>query len=237
MRSCRKAILSILFLCFGLGTWAQNNLPGFDKHLFHFGIGMGYTKTKFDIDLNRNDELRETMRGINSYYAAGFHLYIIGDMRLTSFMNLRLIPGITLVERNMNYTWSPEALAADNRLDNMRNVESVFADIPLELKIRAWRWKNFRPYLVGGGKFSFDFASLKNNKNRDDESIVRLKTSEFSYTVGTGFDFYLQYFKLAIEMKMCFGLSDQKIGDETFYTTAINSMKSRTFLLTVTVEG
>jgi hypothetical protein len=233
-----KYILPLLLAFVTQVTVAQtNHLVNFDKHRFHYGIGLGVTDIKFDIDLNQDDEIRSHMRGIESYYAPGFHLYIIGDMRITSFMNLRLIPGITLVERNMHYNWNPTDLSADHRLDEQRNVETVFADVPLELKIRAWRWRNFRPYLVGGGKYSFDFASLKNNKNKDDQSIVRLKTSEFSYTVGAGFDFYLLYFKLAIELKMNFGITDQKIPDDTYYTTAINGMNTRAFLLTITVEG
>ena len=234
-----KHILPLLLVAAMQYAVAQTDmhLVNFDKRLLHYGIGLGVTEIKFDLPLAQDDGIRSTMRGVESYYAPGFHLYIIGDMRVTSFMNLRLIPGITLVERNMHYNWDPDALAADHRLDEQRNVETVFADVPLELKIRAWRWRNFRPYLVGGGKFSFDFASLKNNKNRDDQSIVRLKTSEFSYTVGAGFDFYMLYFKMAIELKMNFGITEQKLPDDTYYTTAINAMNTRAFLLTITVEG
>ena len=155
-----KHILPLLLVFAMQNAVAQTNmhLVNFDKRLLHYGIGLGVTDIKFDLPLAQDDGIRSTMRGVESYYAPGFHLYIIGDMRLTSFMNLRLIPGITLVERNLHYNWDPDALAADHRLDEQRNVETVFADVPLELKIRTWRWRNFRPYLVGGGQVFLRFC-------------------------------------------------------------------------------
>jgi hypothetical protein len=116
-------------------------------------------------------------------------------------------------------------------------VESVYGDLPLELKVRAVRWRNFRPYVIGGIRYGFDFASLKNNKNENDKSIIRLASSDFSYTTGVGFDFYFPYFKFAIELKMSFGLNELKIPDDTYYTQSIESIKSRTFTLSITVEG
>jgi hypothetical protein len=64
-----------------------------------------------------------------------------------------------------------------------------------------------------------------------------LASSDFSYTTGVGFDFYFPYFKFAIELKMSFGLNELKIPDDTYYTQSIESIKSRTFTLSITVEG
>ena len=94
-----------------------------------------------------------------------------------------------------------------------------------------------RPYLTAGISYGFDFASLRNNKNNDDQSIVRLNTSDFRYTAGVGFDFYLRYVKFAIELKMTFGLPNLKIPDDDYYSRAIEKMTSRTFMLGFTFEG
>lgn len=91
--------------------------------------------------------------------------------------------------------------------------------------------------MITGIRYGFDFASLKNNKNQTDESIIRLKPGDLSYTTGVGFDFYFPYFKFAIELKMGFGLTDLKVPDDTYYTQSFESIKSRTFTLSITVEG
>jgi hypothetical protein len=68
------------------------------------------------------------------------------------------------------------------------------------------RWRNARPYLVGGVMPAFDVG-----KKRSD--FLQLKSSDIYLTVGFGFDFYLPYFKLVPELKFCFGLSDVLVHD------------------------
>lgn len=213
------------------------NLSNFDKNRLHYGIAMGYMQSKFTVRYTDDDAIRENIQGVRSYYIPGFHLSIIGDLRINEFLNLRLIPGISFLDRNLSYALSDDYLATSHLLDKERMVESVYGDLPLELKVRAVRWRNFRPYVIGGIRYGFDFASLKNNKNENDKSIIRLASCDFGYTAGVGFDFYFPYFKFAIELKMSFGLNELKIPDETYYTRSFESIKSRIFTLSITVEG
>ena len=53
----------------------------------------------FDLEYSDEAALRQTLQGVTSYYAAGFHIAVIGDLRLNDWFNLRLVPGVTLVER------------------------------------------------------------------------------------------------------------------------------------------
>ena len=188
-------------------------LGSFDNRLLHWGIQVGYTQSKFDLRFSENDTLRQTIQGVTSYYSPGFHINVIGDLRLNDNLNLRLLPGITLISRDMAYSWS-EAYTSTH-----------------------WRYTNFRPYLTAGASWGFDFASLRKNKNNNDESIIRLNAIDLRYTAGVGFDFFLRYVKFAIELKMAFGLIDLKVMDDDYYTQSTNSLLSRTFMLSFTFEG
>jgi hypothetical protein len=198
---------------------------------------VGYTNSKFDLDFSEDDVLRQTLQGTTSYYAPGFHIAVIGDLRLNDWFNLRLLPGVTLITRDVTYSWEAAYLGEHPILEKGRNVESVYGDLPIELKFRAMRFENFRPYLTAGVSYGFDFASLRKNRNRTDQSIIRLQPHDFRYSMGLGFDFFLTYVKFAIEIKMAFGLVDLKVEDPDVYIRAFDNLSSRTFLLSFTFEG
>ena len=213
------------------------NLGKFDSRLLHYGIQVGYTQSKFDLDYSEEEALRQTLQGVTSYYAAGFHIAVIGDLRLNDWFNLRLLPGVTLVTRQVSYGWEQGYLATHPLAERWRNVESVYGDIPLEVKFRSMRWGNFRPYLTAGISYGFDFASLRENKNQTDQSIIRIQPHDFRYSMGMGFDVFLRYVKFAIELRMTFGLLDLKVEDPDIYIRSFNNLSSRTFMLSFTFEG
>lgn len=237
-----KKILSIslILLLSATALFAQErpgHLNTFDNRRFHWGIQVGYTQSKFDLHYTENDSIRQTILGTTSYYSPGFHINLVGDLRMGDYLNLRLLPGITLISRDMAYSWSEEYTSTHWKYDTHRTVESVYGEIPIELKIRAKRYADFRPYLTAGGSWGFDFASLRKNKNNSDESIIRLNATDLRYTMGVGFDFFLSYVKFAIELKMAFGIPDLRIIDDDLYTLSTTDLRSRTFMLSFTFEG
>lgn len=220
-----------------LGQTTPARLGNFDLRRLHYGIQVGYTQSKFDLHYSDDEGLRENILGTTSYYSPGFHINVIGDLRMTKHLNLRLLPGITLISRDLAFVWSEAYTSTHWKYDNHRTVESVYGEIPLEVKFRADRYTNFRPYLTAGGSWGFDFASLRKNKNNDDESIIRLAAMDLRYTTGVGFDFFLRYVKFAIEFKMSFGLLNLRVEDDDLYTLSTRDLKSRTFMLSFTFEG
>lgn len=230
-----------LILCFiGLAQWVgaqAYNLINFDQDKYHYGIQVGYTQSKFDIGYTEDPTIRQDLQGVTAYYNPGFHISIIGDMALNKYVSLRALPGVTLITRNMTYAWSPAYEIEHPIVDHKRTVESVYGDIPIEFKFKALRWHDFRPYITTGGSYGFDFASLRKNKNNNNESIIRLQANDLRYSAGVGFDFFLKYVKFAIELKMSFGVLDLKVPDDDLYSLAVDYMKSRTFTLSFTFEG
>ena len=220
-----------------LAQGQTGNLGQFDRRLLHYGIQVGYTQSKFDLHYSEDAELRRTLQGTTSYYAPGFHIAVIGDMRLGNWLNLRLLPGVTLVTREISFSWEQNYYASHRLLELSRNVESVHGDIPIELKLRSVRYGDFRPYLTAGASYGFDFASLRKNRNQTNQNIVRLQASDLRYTMGVGFDVFLTYVKFAIEMKMSFGLLDLKVEDPEIYIRSFDYLNTRTFMLSFTFEG
>ena len=213
------------------------NLSNFDRNLLHYGIQIGYSQSKFTIDYTEEADVREVMQGVTSYYNPGFHLAVIGDLKVTPYVNLRMAPGLTLINRSINYYWERGYSNAHKNLDMWRSVESVYGEIPVDLKFRSMRWHNYRPYLTTGISYGFDFASLRENKNQSDQSIIRLQPHDFRYSMGVGFDVFLRYVKFAIELRMTFGLVDLKVEDPDVYIRAFDNLSSRTFMLSFTFEG
>ena len=234
----RRLSLIILLVCLSLSAHSQiNNLSSFDGRLLHYGIQVGYTQSKFDLKFSENSALRDSMQGVTSYYNAGFHIAVIGDLRIWKYFNLRLLPGVTIINRELSYSWEQAFFNAHPHLDIRRNVESVYGEIPLEFRYRAMRWKNFRPYVTGGITYGFDFASLRKNKNNNDEAIVRLNPHEVHYTVGVGLDFFLKYVKFAIDLKAGFGIINLWVEDDDIYSRSADYLKSRTLMISFTFEG
>lgn len=231
-------MLAFIFFLLPFTSNAQiGNLGKFDSRLLHYGIQVGLTQSKFDLEYNIDPTLRETLQGTTSYNASGFHIAVIGDLRLGKWFNLRVLPGVTLITRDVTYTWEQGYAEGHHLLEHSRQVESVYGDFPIELKFRSVRWGNFRPYLTAGVSYGFDFASLRENKNKTDESIIRLSPNDFRYTMGVGFDVFLPYVKFAIELKMAFGLVDLKVDDPDIYIRAFDNLYTRTFMLSFTFEG
>ncbi len=236
----RVLLYLTVLLCVPTSLWGQTraaNLGSLDNKPFHWGIQVGYTQSKFDLRFSENDSLRQNIQGVTSYYSPGFHINVIGDLRIGDNLNLRVLPGITLISRDIAYSWSEAYTSTHWKYDTRRTVESVYGEIPVELKFRAKRYTNFRPYLITGGSWGFDIASLFKNKNNNDESIIRLNQIDLRYTAGVGFDFFLRYVKFAIEFKMAFGVLDLKVMDDDYYTQSTDNLHSRTFMLSFTFEG
>ena len=213
------------------------NLGKFDSRLLHWGIQVGFTNSKFDLEYSQDEELREVLQGSTSYFSPGFHIAVIGDLRLNNWFNLRILPGVTIITREVTFSWEKDYYQTHRLTELSRNVESVYGDLPIELKFRSMRYGNFRPYLTAGISYGFDFASLRKNRNRTDQSIIRLEPHDFRYSMGVGFDVFLVYVKFALELKMTFGLIDLKVDDTDIYTRSFDNLSSRTFMLSFTFEG
>ena len=66
---------------------------------------------------------------------------------------------------------------------------------------------------------------------------MKIKRHDFAYEVGGGFDFFLEYFKFGIELKLSTGLRDLNVYDHSFYNEPITNLRSKVWWESITFEG
>jgi hypothetical protein len=117
----------------------------------------------------------------------------------------------------------------------IKQIESTFLEFPLELKYKSARVKNYRMYVLGGFRYSIDMVSQEKVQNKD-RDFVRLSRIDYGYTIGVGFDLYMQLFKLSPEIKMYHGIPDLLVPDDRIFSTSLSSLRSKIWQLSLTFE-
>jgi|WetSurSiteA1Bulk_404760.scaffolds.fasta_scaffold58946_1 hypothetical protein len=249
-----KHVLLLLVFC-PLLLHAQKEkvklLPYDDDKWLHFGFSMGMNTMDFNI---RSSQMAVDS-GIYTEVSSlrpGFHVHALSNFRLNDFMDLRFTPGIAFGGvREINYVLTDPQSTIINQADNPVRVESNFLEFPFLLKYKALRLNNFRPFVIGGFNTRLDLAATKKTWGRSEKenNLVLVKPLDFYYEIGAGMDFYLEYFRFAIEFKYSVGIrnvlrtSMNKHGEvivpdpeDAVFTDAIDKLYSRMFMITLHFE-
>ena len=222
-------------------------MPKFYRNKMHFGFALAYNKTDFRIHTIKNSELPDTViggvtYGMKTIYTKsdpGFALGIISDFRLHQYIRLRFTPNISFASRSLEYKL--ENAKRDSTKEYKKSVESTFLIFPLELKLQSKRLDNFGAYVILGGGYSMDLVSKKKpvssgGANQLDEA-VQLKRDDFFYSGGAGVDFYLQYIKLVLELKVLQGTKNLKQPLNNIFTNSLEKINSKMVIFSITFEG
>lgn len=208
------------------------NNPNYDLKKYHFGFILALNQMNFVMKPYEDLKPLDTLYDIESLPNMGFNIGIVADLRLNNFMNLRFVPSLSFGERTINYSIKYNDIIIST---TEKKVESTYIEFPLELKIRSERMINTRAYLIGGIKYSIDMASQEKKKD-EEEYFIKLQRNDLQFELGVGFDFYLVYFKLGTELKMCYGLNDLLIRENNIYTNGIEKLNSKIFQFSLTFE-
>jgi len=211
------------------------NLPNFDLHRFHFGFALSYNTSDFQMKLDPQAPFRDSLLVLQHLKQPGFNLGIVASLNVNPYLSLRFVPSLSFQERILQY----EFRKADGSSEYFQKpVESTYLEFPLLLKYRSARINNFAVYLIGGGKFCLDMASQKDvNNSLDDEVVIKLARNDYAVEMGGGADMFLTYFKFGVELKAAFGIPNLLIDDGTRFSTPIESLRSKAWMLTFTFEG
>lgn len=212
----------------------RGNLPNYYQERLHFGFTLGINRTNFLIHYVPHFERFDTLKTIQSAPKFGFNLGIVSELMLHKYVTLRFVPNLSFAERSIEYYFE-----GYDTIVKTKTIESTFLNFPLDLKLRSKRVKNFGAYILAGGGYSLDLASKRKVENSTDpnEQIVKLKRDDFSYEVGVGTEFYLQYFKFGIEGKLSIGTTNLLINDNTIFSNSVQKLNSKVFLISLTFEG
>lgn len=208
----------------------------YDEKLFHFGFVLGGNTMNFGLKMKEEfGQAGDTIMGIRQKMNPGFTVGVLINMRLGRYFDLRTIPALSLGGRDLEYSMvgKKQALVTENK-----KIETIIVEIPLELKWKAKRINNTRPYVIGGFKYTLDMASLKKKEDGNiDDFEVKLKKHDYGVVVGAGWEFYLPYSnKIGLELKAFFGFNDLIVRENNIYTDKIDRLTSRIINISVTFE-
>ena len=209
------------------------NLPTFDDRKIHYGFYLGINQNDFKLNL-RNSNVFNADISVEPTY--GFNVGLIAELRLHKNLSLRLEPGLVSNSKNIIFN---HLNTSANPQDSIREIGSTYLHFPVVFKFSTDRYKNFRPYLLAGVSYDYNFSS--NEANQDDNSAgqFRMQTSNFMYEVGIGIDIYLNFFKFSPSIRGVFAINNElKYDDDpnSRWTAPINFMGTRGVFLNFAFE-
>ena len=231
----KQKALFIFFLSICITAFTQRrdrveNLPTFDNKKLHYGFYLGLNNNDFKLNL-RNSNIQNA--NITVEPSVGFNVGLIADVRLHKNLNLRFEPGLMTNSKNIyfNHLNTPR--------DSVREVSSTFLHVPLLLKFSTDRYKNIRPYVIGGLSFDYNFSSNQDNQDDNSAGQFRMQASNFMYEVGIGVDIYLYFFKFSPSIRGIFALNNEIKYDDDLnsqWTAPVNYMGTRGVFLHLAFE-
>lgn len=215
----------------GFGQNLPPNQPKYDYKPVHFGFLLGVNYYDFHIQTIADLSTVPGYYSVRSETAPGYTIGIIANLRLTDYLDLRFIPAFAATERTLIFDVIEPI--TDKRMEVTRDIQSSFIDFPLELKWKSQRINNYRLYVLGGAKYSYDVSS---NENVDDDRVFKIPHNDFSYEFGFGVDIYFEFFKFSPQIKGSWGFADLIVDDGTFYIQGIERLETRGIFLNFTFE-
>lgn len=211
------------------------NRPYTDNRIWHYGFLFGLHFQ--DQSIANNGFVYEGESGQEIWYAdvqkysPGFTVGVLGELRLNELMSLRLIPTLHFGDKEIVY----HDIISGNEAKQI--MKSTYISVPVDLKLAAPRFNNYRPYVMAGVSPMVDLTVKEQQE-------MLVKRFDCMIEVGLGMDFYFPFFKLIPELKFCFGLSDilQKdrsdLTDASLlkFTESMNSVHNRMIVLTLYFE-
>ena len=212
----------------------RKNLTAFDTKKYHFGFAISGNRSDFNLALTPDYSFSDSLHSIINQPQAGFDLGLVASWDATKNLHVRFIPGLSFQDRSLEYTFKEDG-GTDLKV---RRTESVYLNFPLLLKLRTDRVGNYAAYALVGAKFSRDMQSQEEtNQQLASDFILRLESGNSSIDLGAGVDIFLPFFKFSIEGKFELGNRNILIQDDSQYSAPLQSLKTRSFILSLCFEG
>jgi len=204
-----------------------------DFKFLRWGYFLGINNYDFNFDYN------EDLRDIYVETSPGFSVGLIGNMRINSFLDIRLEPGLFITTRELFYDESYFQGVDFKESDLSREVKSTYIHVPLLLKVSTKRINNFKPFIVGGFSTAINLSSNENNPDDNSKGQFRTKSSPLFYELGFGIDFYLYNFKFTPSIRGLFGMGDELVRDNdpnSPWTSNITKLQTRGVFINFTFQ-
>lgn len=209
------------------------NKPFIDERRLHYGFTFGvhdqgiHLQNNGYIDPTTGDQWIADCDKQNF----GFSVGVLGELRINRTLAVRAIPSLHFGSKHITY--HNQATGKQETQD----MKSTYIGVPINLKVTAPRFNNYRPYVVGGISFMHDLTAGKH-------TLLRTKPLNTFLELGLGCDFYLPFFKFIPELKFCFGLGnilqterkDLTDPSQLIYTNSVSRATSNMVILSLYFE-
>ncbi len=200
--------------------------PYIDLRPMHFGILVGMNLQDIELDnvgpqlitLDDGTTVEQTIVADADRWNAGFSVGVLADLRLSQHLNLRFSPTMHFGAKHLTFRNLSETDAEGRIMEMRQDMKNTYISLPIDLKVSAERWNNYRPYVMAG------INPLLNLTSKNQE-YIQLKRTDLMLEVGLGCDFYLPFFKLIPELKFCFSLQDALDHDHADELKDVNLRK------------
>ncbi|MEY2829042.1 MAG: hypothetical protein RIQ33_900 [Bacteroidota bacterium] len=224
----------IISHCINNDANAQFNQLDHDFKGHYFGITGAFNSSRFMYYYHADFITNDTILQISTKPGPGFNLGLMANKRLSKRIDIRTIPAMSFGEKNMIFKVHDFSTGKDSIAKF--NIQNIYIDLPLQIKLKSDRVKDFRMYVISGMKYTYDLASL--SKARKATNLIKLTPHDVSAELGFGFEFYFPMFILAPELKISQGLMNVLSPDSRLiFSRELDKLRSRTITISIHIEG
>lgn len=207
------------------------NYLDFQQKNYYFGITLGYNASDYRIYHSKDFIRNDSFASAESVTGPGFNLGIVSNLKVGEYFDIRFLPTLSFTEHSIKY-----APAGQNGRIVNRPIESVLVELPFHVRYKSAPYHDFRLFVIGGVKYSFDVAS--DSRTRQAAGLVKIAPTDFQVEYGAGVQFFFPYFIFSPELKISQGLNNVLIfNDRLEQSTVLEKVLSRTFTISLHFEG
>lgn len=228
---CITIFCSISHVQAQYGQGSNVNYLDFQRKPYYFGITLGYNQSDFRIYHSKEFLRNDTFARTESVTGPGFNLGIVSNLKLGEYFDLRFLPTLSFIERNIKYSSLGEVPRVYSR-----PIESVLVEMPFHVRYKSATYHDFRLFVIGGVKYTFDVAS--DSRTRQSASLVKIAPTDFQLEYGAGIQFFFPYFIFSPEIKVSQGLNNVLIfNNKLEQSSVLEKVLSRALTISLHFEG
>ena len=223
------AILALILM----GAWGQVQAQGylnrhpFDLKRFNLGLLMGFNYNSYNLKEQINiTENGRTLYDVELISRPGVNIGMITNLNLAKAHSLRLIPTISLEQRDVNFHYGDGS--------ETKKIEASYLNLPLVWQYKTAYYEATRVYTLLGVQWGANLAS--NEKVLNDPSLLKIRRQDISLVIGFGVNLYGDRLKLSPEIVYKMGLFNIYEPLETDFSSAISSLHSQVLSINVNFE-
>ena len=236
----KVAFSTLLLFCF-LSAEAQYkgrqniNYDDYKNKDYYFGISLGFNSSKHQVFHAREFIGNPEIQLAQGAPAVGFNVHGIINYKFGEYFDFRLLPGIAFTTRHLDFNERFDPMTMRTVVDRT-TIESIFADMPIQIRYKSAPYKDKRAFIVAGLNYSFDVAS--NSKTRQADDFIKISPHDFQLEAGFGMQFFFQFFILSPEIKYSQGINNILLfNDQIVQASVMEKLLSRTITVSFHFEG